>query len=158
MAPAQARWPAQESAMRRIASVTCLGLAAFAAFASDVSPQDRAAIFEAAGFKPMGANWTRCEEEPRTASYSPGAIELEDLDGDGKPEAWVRESSTFCYGAAGEHFALLRRDATGWHVVLESDGMFLVRDAQHAGWPDIEVGGPGFDSVVYRWNGKAYGR
>jgi hypothetical protein len=33
----------------------------------------------------------------------------------------------------------------------------LVLDTGHSGWPDIEVGGPGFESFpVYRWDGKRY--
>jgi hypothetical protein len=125
------------------------------AFAAEPSLQDRVAIFEAAGFKPDGARWIRCEEDPPTAAYQPGSIELQDLNGDGTAEAWVRESSSFCYGAAGEHVTLLRRDGAAWKVLIESAGIALPHDMKHDGWPDIEVGGPS-ESVMYRWNGKGY--
>ena len=125
------------------------------AFAAEPSMADRAAIFEAAGYKPDGARWIRCEEDPPTAAYQPGSIELQDLNGDGTPEAWVRESSSFCYGAAAEHVTLLRRDGTQWRVLLESAGIALPHETKRHGWPDIEVGGPNA-STVYHWTGSTY--
>ena len=42
-------------------------------------------------------------------------------------------------------------------MLLDDVGMPVVLPARKAGWPDIEVGGPGFGKFpVYRWNGKAY--
>ncbi|MCC8362017.1 hypothetical protein LK996_02815 [Lysobacter sp. A6] len=133
--------------------VACVG----PALAQNPSFSDSVAIFEAAGYKPQGARWVRCEEDPPTAAYSPGSIELQDLNGDGTREAWVRESSSFCYGAAGEHVTLLRRDGDKWVVLIESAGVALPHATKHDGWPDIEVGGP-TESAMYRWNGTAYGR
>ena len=143
--------------MRRLASASLLVFAAAGALAAEPSPADRAAIFEAAGFKPAGAQWIRCEEDPPTASYVPGNIALQDLNGDGQPEAWVRESSGFCYGATAEYVVLLRRDAATWRVLLASEGMALPLETRRGRWPDIEVGGPS-NSVVYRWDGTGYVR
>lgn len=140
--------------MRRLA-LASLVLIAAGAVASEPSPADRAAIFEAAGFKPAGAQWIRCEEDPPTAGHMPGSIELQDLNGDGQAEAWVRESSAFCYGATAEYVVLLRRDAAKWRVLFESTGVALPLDTRRGRWPDIEVGGPSA-SVVYRWDGKGY--
>lgn len=74
----------------------------------------------------------------------PGRIELEDLNGDGRPEAWVKECSLFCYGNTAEAFVLLTRDDVGWRVLLDEVGIPAVGKTKHNGWPDIEVGGPGF--------------
>lgn len=134
-----------------------------AASASSAAPDpklattDRAAIFKAAGFKPRGDQWVRCADE--AASYSPGRIEIVDLNGDGVAEAWVQESSTFCYGDTGEYFVLVTREPKGtWRKLLEGVGIPTALAVRHDGWPDVEVGGPGFGKFpVARWGGTAYG-
>jgi hypothetical protein len=131
--------------------------AAGAASAAEPSATERAAIFQAAGFKPKGDRYVRCEDDV-TASYMPGQIELQDLNGDGKAEAWVKESSTFCYGNTAEFFVLLGKNASGkWTVLLQEVGVPLVLESRTRGWPDIEVGGPGAGPFpVYRYDGRAY--
>ena len=126
--------------------------------ADSSSAADRAAIFKAAGFKQKGNQWIRCEEDPPSASSQAGSIELEDLNGDGKAEAWVKESSTFCYGHTAEFFVLLAKSDDGkWRKLLEETGVPTVLKTKRQGWPDIEVGGPGFGKFPVRhWNGTAY--
>lgn len=126
---------------------------------AEITPADRAAIFQAAGFKKVqNGQYIRCEEETPMASYTPGQIELADLNGDGQPEAWVTESSMFCYGSPHTSFVLVRKDAGAWRVLLDAVGTPVVLKTKRRGWPDIEVGGPGFGKFpVYRWNGKSYG-
>ena len=125
-----------------------------------LSDADRTAIFEAAGFKQKGTEWRRCDEDPPTASSTPGAIELVDLNGDGKPEAFVRETSLFCYGSDEGFVVLLAKGKDGaWKIVLDATGMYLVRKTKHEGWADVEIGGPGTGPApVFRWNGKGYAR
>ena len=124
---------------------------------ADRAADEQAAIFKAAGFSKSGDRYIRCEEEVPTVSYSPGQIELTDLNGDGQSEAWVREGSVFCYGNTGTAFVLLGKANGRWRVLLDAVGIAVVLPAKNAGWPDIEVGGPGFGKFpVYRWNGKAY--
>ena len=129
----------------------------FAAPDPKLATTERAAIFKAAGFKPRGEQYVRCSDE--AASYSPGRIEIVDLNGDGNAEAWVQESSTFCYGNTGEYFVLVAREPSGtWRKLLEGVGIPTALEARHDGWPDIEIGGPGFGKFpVARWTGKAYG-
>ncbi|MBL8431298.1 MAG: hypothetical protein JNK80_02780 [Dechloromonas sp.] len=150
-----------ESICRNIslAAIALAVVAAAPAARAGLAPAEQAAVFKAAGFKKArGGQYMRCREDPPTASYLPGSIELEDLDGDGRPEAWVKESSISCYGNTAEAFVLLTRDDGGWRVLLDAVGVPVVRKAKHGGWPDIEVGGPGFGKFpVYRWDGKAYG-
>jgi hypothetical protein len=125
--------------------------------AAELGAADRAALFAAAGFKQQGQDYVRCEDTV-TESRQPGRIELADLNGDGQPEAWVTESSTYCYGSTEQAFVLLAKDGAGqWHVLLDQVGIAVPLEARHQGWPDIEVGGPGFDAFpVYRFDGKAY--
>ena len=126
--------------------------------AASFSNAERAAIFKAAGFKLVGGKQVRCTVDI-TASYMPGVIEAEDLNGDGKKEAFVRESSLFCYGNTAEAFVLVGQDAKGeWKVLLDQVGMALVLDTKSmSGWKDIEVGGPGLGPFPqFRHNGTRY--
>jgi hypothetical protein len=141
-----------------VAALTLLPPAAASAADATLTPADRRAAFEAAGFEPRGAQWIRCEEDPPTASYMAGRLEVVDLNGDGRPEAWITEGSVFCYGDAGSAVVLVTRDAGGhWRKVLDEVGVARALDTKHLGWPDVEVGGPGLGKMpVHRWNGTSY--
>jgi len=141
-----------------LAGVITLSLQTITAAGAGLDPDDLANAFATAGFKHTADNrYIRCHEDPPTLSYRPGQAELTDLNGDGQPEVWVTESSVFCYGNTGSAFVLLTRDANGWRVLLDEVGMQVVQDTRHGGWPDIEVGGPGFGRFpVYRWDGQGY--
>jgi hypothetical protein len=135
-------------------SLTC-AMATLAAPA----PGDSAAIFKAAGFKAKIGKQVRCEDDV-TMSYQPGRIEMQDLNGDGNAEAWVLESSVFCYGNTAAAFVLLTKGAGGtWTILLDEVGMALVLKTKSKGWFDIEVGGSGAGPFPdYRFDGKKYVR
>lgn len=139
------------------AIAACAVMPTFAAETAAPSAADKVAIFKAAGFKAKGDKFVRCAEDT-SESYSPGSIEMQDLNGDGTQEAWVKESSTFCYGNTAESFVLLSKGTDGkWTVLLDTPGIADVKTTKHKGWPDIEVGGPGMGPFpVYRFNGKKY--
>jgi hypothetical protein len=144
----------------RIAVLTCLSLAAAPAAAQSVglAPADEAAAFTAAGFTRIDGAWRACED-PGTASYQAGAIEqVADLDGDGRPEAIIAEHSGFCYGMQGSGYMLVSKQAGGeWKLVTSGSGMVTPLQTRGAGgWPDLEIGGPGFCFAVERWDGSAY--
>jgi hypothetical protein len=146
--------------MIRMAAVLglAIGLVAPAFAADEPSATETAAIFQAAGFKAKGDKFVRCEDDT-TASYMAGFIEWDDLNGDGTKEAFVRESSTFCYGHTAEAFVLVAKNDKGaWTVLLDQVGMALVLDSKAKnGWRDIEVGGPGAGPFPkYRFNGTKY--
>lgn len=147
--------------MRSIVSLTVVALLSAAnasAAPLTLAAADEAAAFTAAGFKRSGAEWVRCEDT-ETMSRQSGFIEVTDLNGDGLPEAWIRESSLFCYGNTAEAFVLLTRNSAGWTVLLDEVGMAAPLAARTKGWPDIEVGGPGLGPMpVYRFNGVKYVR
>lgn len=125
---------------------------------STLTPKDRAAAFSVAGFKFQGGKWSACGD-PGTPGYMPGQIEtVDDLNGDGRPEAVITEGSTFCFGMTGKGFTLVSKQADGsWKSITSSQGIpnFLATKGV-GGWPDIEIGGPGFCFPVDRWNGRAY--
>ncbi len=131
-----------------------------AVLAASAPPAEQAAIFKAAGFTKRGSAWKsgNCDGA-ESESYSPGNIETyRDLNGDGRPEAVVTEGGAICYGMTGTHFWLLSKQANGsWKLMTEDTAMpdFLATKGV-GGWPDIQLGGPGFCFPVVRWNGKAY--
>jgi hypothetical protein len=143
-------------ALATLATVSLALACNVAAQAAPASP-DKTAAFRAAGFHLQSGQWHKCDD-PGTASYSPGSLEMVgDLNGDGMPEAVVTEGSAYCYGNTGTAFSLVSKSAKGWRLMTENVGIpsFLAARGV-AGWPDIEVGGPGFCFPVYRWNGREY--
>ena len=144
--------------MRRAVIVGCLSIAAPVAAQTTLSPADEAAAFTAAGFKRVGGEWRACED-PGTASYTRGTIEqVADLNGDGRPEAIISEGSSFCYGMQGSGYMLVSKQTDGrWRLVTDGSGILTPLATKGVGgWPDLEIGGPGFCFAVERWNGSAY--
>ncbi len=123
-----------------------------------LSATDQAAAFRAAGFKRVGRQWRACEDV-QSLSYSPGTIEtVRDINGDGLPDAVITEGGTDCFGMTGTGFTLVSKQANGrWIMLAGGAGIPTFQPRRAAtGWPDIEVGGPGFCFPVERWNGRAY--
>jgi hypothetical protein len=123
-----------------------------------LSPADEAAAFKAAGFTLKGKKWQACDDP--TPTYTPGAIEeVRDLNGDGQPEAVISEGGTYCYGNTGFGYSLVSKEANGnWRLISKGTGIVTVLTSKGVGgWPDIEIGGPGFCFPVQRWNGHEYG-
>ena len=144
--------------MRIAITASCVCLSAAALAQQVLSPADEAAAFRAAGFTQVEGQWRACED-PGTASYSPGAMDqVADLNGDGRPEAIISESSSFCYGMQGSGYALVSKQADGaWTLITNGSGIPTPLGTRGtSGWPDLEIGGPGFCFAVERWNGKAY--
>jgi hypothetical protein len=128
--------------------------------ASSAPSAEQTAIFKAAGFTRQGAAWKsgNCDGT-ESASYKPGRIETyRDLNGDGRPDALVFEGGAVCYGMTGMHFWLLSKQANGgWKRIHDETAMpEFLKTTGVGGWPDIQMGGPGFCFLVARWNGKAY--
>jgi hypothetical protein len=127
--------------------------------ATQLPPSDEEAAFKAAGFTRRGEQWRSACDDPGTTSYTPGAIEtVRDLDGDGRPEAVITEGGTYCYGHAGTGFTVVSKQADGsWKRIHSDTGIASFLPTRGAGgWPDIEVGGPGFCFPVVRWDGREY--
>lgn len=123
-----------------------------------LSPQEESAAFRAAGFKEDKGAWKACED-PGTAGYLPGEVsEARDINGDGRLDAVISESSSFCFGAAGMGYYLVSKQADGsWKLLDNGSGVVRFLATKGAdGWPDMEVGGPGFCFPVLRWDGKSY--
>lgn len=127
-------------------------------FAAPAKAAADAAIFRAAGLRNTSHGWiSGCDESGQPPS--PATIdERRDLNGDGRPEAVISESSGYCYGNTGQAFWLLSQQADGsWKLMAHETGIpeFLASKGT-GGWPDLSVGGPGFCFPVLRWNGRSY--
>ena len=121
---------------------------------AQLPPAEQASILTAGGFRRAGSAWKGCEG---ASSVGKDGVEIRDLNGDGRPEAIITDSSTDCYGMAGQGFTIVRAVPGGWKKMAQETGipMFLAaRGAEN--YPDIEVGGPGACFPVERWNGKTY--
>lgn len=123
--------------------------------------------FESEGFSDTGATLPihhsqQCPDstgDPGTPSYSPGTIEsVRDLDGDGHPEAVITEGGSYCFGMAGTGYSIVSKKASGaWKLITSNEGVpNILATKGMGGWPDIEIGGPGFCFPVERWNGSSY--
>lgn len=144
--------------MKLIIAISCLVLSQAALAGADaLPPADQTAAFKAAGFKLQGKQWQACEDP--SSSYVPGSIEqVKDLNGDGRPEAIITEGGSYCFGHTGAGYTLLSKQADGnWKVLSRGTGMLTILPTKGKdGWPDIEIGGPGFCFPVERWNGSVY--
>ena len=140
--------------------VAMLALSAVAAVPGTpaFSPAETAAIYEAAGFTVQGDKVIGCDAADPSWPRSSFFIEAVDLSGDGKPEAIVSEGNIACYGGDEQAFTVLAKNADGtWRKLVAGSGGTLVLTTRHAGWLDIEYGGPGMQKQpVLRWNGTTY--
>ena len=129
------------------------------ASAPSLSEHDRTAAFTTAGLRRQGGTWRSDCGDPGTASYSGGDIEtVRDLNGDGRPDAVLVEGSVYCYGMTGQGYWLVSKQADGkWRLLASGTGIlrFLATKGT-GGWPDMEIGGPGFCFPVHRFDGQAY--
>ena len=127
--------------------------------ASQLTPEDRESILAAAGYERRGDAWTACEgngEVHLDDQWVEGGA-VRDLNGDGRPEAIAVDTGTACHGMTGQGYAILTAGEMGWELIDAGSGMPRFLDAKGAdGWPDLEVGGPGFCFPVMRWNGSEY--
>lgn len=93
------------------------------------------------------------KEFPFTATVLPT-----DLNKDGKEEIFVSFGNGYTSGNTGSSISLFIKDAKGvYQQHLGFPGM--VPDALASasqGYPDLLIGGPGFEYPVWRWNGKTY--
>lgn len=129
-----------------VASTSSLALCA----GPQLSPTEVASAFKAAGYKLKGKKWFACAE---------GQVgEVRDINGDGLPEVIITEGGTECHGMTGEGYSLVSKQSSGtWKLMSGGTGIPLFLKSQGiGGWPDLQVGGPGFCFPVLRWNGQKY--
>lgn len=81
-----------------------------------------------------------------------------DLNKDGSEEIFVTFGNSYTSGNTGSSIALYIKNASGTYTPhLGFPGISPdILTTTNLGYPDILVGGPGFEFPVLRWNGKTY--
>lgn len=93
-----------------------------------------------------------CNNEPQ--DYEATVV---DLNGDGQPEVFTQVQGTCMGGMTGVFLNLYIRDRGGrWRPQFGFPGVYEVLKTGNKGYPDIQIGGPGFCFPVWRWNGSQY--
>jgi len=123
-----------------------------------LSAAERETLFRAAGKQPVGGGkWTACTDDP--SGFSEATVTLvRDLNGDGRPEAVVGDSGSFCNGHVGMNSTVLTQEESGaWRVIYGNQGFvnFLVSRGVD-NFPDIETGLAYSCFPYFRWNGSEY--
>lgn len=128
--------------------------------AAALSVADQEALFRAAGMEPVGSGiWTGCPSDPSGNSAAQIAM-VQDINGDGRAEAMIRDGGSFCNGYAGVSSTVMTSTAEGdWQIVYSNQGFvnFLVSRGAD-GFPDIEAGLPSSCFPYFRWNGSEYAK
>lgn len=114
-----------------------------------LTPADTSAAFVAAGYKLTGKTWMACSEGTMS--------EVRDINADGFPDAIISSGGTECHGMTGQGYSLVSKQPNGrWKLLAGGIGIPMFLKSGAKGWPDLEVGGPGFCFPVLRWNGQKY--
>lgn len=81
-----------------------------------------------------------------------------DMNKDGKEEIFVHFGNSYTSGNTGTSIALFIKNSSGvYQNHLGFPGMLPdVLGTVNQGYPDLLIGGPGFEYPVLRWNGKTY--
>jgi len=120
---------------------------------------DKNAIAAKTGFVLSGNKDLPFASDKDSKEYPFAALVLPtDMNKDGQEEIFISFGNTYTSGMAGSSIALFIRDAKGLYVdQLGFPG--VVPDALEPigkGFPDLLIGGPGFEYPVWSWDGKAY--
>ena len=81
-----------------------------------------------------------------------------DLNKDGKEEIFIGFGNSYTSGNTGSSIVAFIMNAAGvYEMNFGFPGMMPdVLTTVNKGYPDLIVGGPGFEFPVFRWNGKVY--
>lgn len=119
-----------------------------------LTPAQYDQLMREAGYVKAGASWKGCDG---ATTVTRDDVTFRDLNADGRAEALIVDESTACYGMTGMGFQLLRQTPAGWQLMTSEIGIATFQKERGAdGYPDIEIGGPGFCFPIARWNGREY--
>lgn len=117
-----------------------------------LTPSELTVIYTIAGLTERGGIFLDDCDQPVQPD-----TDVVDLNKDGQPEVFVQVRSS-CYGTAGAQLTLLIKDKMGhWQSNLGFPAeSYKLLETKSRGYPDIEIGGPGFCFPLWRWNGNQY--
>lgn len=85
-------------------------------------------------------------------------VKVTDMNKDGMEEVFVQFGNAYTSGDAGSSVVLFIKNKKGdYQLNLGFPGMMPeFQKTFNLGYPDLLIGGPGFEQPVWRWNGKEY--
>lgn len=116
------------------------------------STEEVRAIYTAAGLKMVGGAWHDGCDNPVTPK-----IDVLRLGGPVGDAIALEVSDAACFGSTGSHITILMREGSGLRPIFSDlAGGIQVIETRHGGVADIEIGVPGMQIPVFRWNGQQY--
>lgn len=116
-------------------------------------PADRNAIAAQLPLKLQGGILTDtvCDQE------AVAMAEVRDLNSDGQPEVIVLAGNACSSGMAGQTLTLFIKSGGQWVKQIDVPaGGYKILPTKHAGWPEIEIGVPGFCIPIWGMKGGKY--
>ena len=115
------------------------------------------AIYQQLDIKPTKDKRAFVLKGEKTDEYSfQTKVYVLDLNKDGVEEVMIEYGNTSVSGMAGGSVALFIKHAGAYKMNFNEDGSLEALKTANKGYPDLLLGGPGFEFSVYRWNGTAY--
>ena len=144
---------------RQAPKLTDVAAVLFKNVKTKLTAADKNAIAAKMGFVLSGDKDRPFASDKDSKEYPFGAVVLPtDMNEDGQEEIFISFGNTYTSGMAGSSIALFIKDAKGAYAdQLGFPG--LAPDALEPigkGYPDLLIGGPGFEYPVWGWDGKAY--
>jgi hypothetical protein len=115
-------------------------------------------IFGKTGFK-LSKDAKQFITDDASADYPfDASVYTTDLNKDGKEEVFILFGNSFTSGMTGSSIIVFITDKNGiYQMNLGFPGTLPdALSTANLGYPDLLIGGPGFEFPVWRWNGKAY--
>ena len=79
-----------------------------------------------------------------------------DLNNDGKEELFVSFGNSYTSGMTGVSIVLFIKGKDKFQSNLGFPGIAQVLKTRNMNYPDLVIGGPGFEFPIWRWDGKEY--
>jgi hypothetical protein len=131
----------------------------FAGVKSKLTDAEKNQVADSTGFVLSGKNDEPFAMDKESLEYPYTAqVTITDMNKDGIEEVFIQFGNTYTSGMAGQNVVLYIKNKQGvYRMNLGFPGV----DPQplktgFGGYPDLLIGGPGFDFPVWRWNGKEY--
>jgi len=126
---------------------------------SNTSPDEKNLIAKSLGFILSGNKDLPFAQDKDSKDYPfASTVMPTDMNKDGKEEIFITYGNSYTSGNAESSVILFIKNAAGvYEMNLGFPGVTPdVLTTMNKGYPDLIVGGPGFDFPVLRWNGKTY--
>lgn len=110
-------------------------------------------------FKQLGFTLSKDKKQYMSGEFDAAITTyITDMNKDGIEEVFFSMQSSAIYGMVGENFSLFlkKKDCTYEMQQELGGGIAMILSTANLGYPDIAIGGPGFNFPAYRWDGKKY--